>query len=91
MTVNPGVPVAASNNSVGMSSSPPSFTSGHDKGIEALSVMSNAMTVVSESDLRAMHQRIDAFFRTFNVMPASSESINSPCATPTQRDYCWSI
>jgi uncharacterized protein (TIGR03118 family) len=74
MTVNGSVPVPASNNLVGMSSSLPNFSSEQDQGIEALSVMSNTMTMVPASDLQAMHQRIDALFRTSNAMRASRES-----------------
>ena len=51
LTVNGSVSVPVSNNSVGMSSLPPNFSSEPDQGIEALFPMSNAMTMVPASDL----------------------------------------
>jgi uncharacterized protein (TIGR03118 family) len=75
MTVNPRVPVAASNQLGSISSSLPNFSSEQDQGIEALSLMSQATTVVQTSDLQAMDQPIDAFFRTVNALPASPESL----------------
>jgi uncharacterized protein (TIGR03118 family) len=61
MTVNGCVPDAVSADSVGMSSSPSNFSSEQDQGMEALSVMSNAMTTDPASDMQARDQRIDAF------------------------------
>src|SRR5262249_1093590 len=51
LTFNGGVPVLVSNNSVGLSSSPPNFGS---QGIEAFSLMSKAMTMVPAFDLQAL-------------------------------------
>jgi uncharacterized protein (TIGR03118 family) len=70
-TVNGSV---LSNNSVGLSSSLPNISGASEQGVAALSLMSRATTMVSASDLKAMEQRTDAFFRTFNAKPASRES-----------------
>jgi hypothetical protein len=74
MTVNGSVSVPASNISVGMSSSLPNFSSEQVQVIEALSVMSNTMTMDPASDLQALDPRIDAFFGTSNAMLASRAS-----------------
>jgi hypothetical protein len=60
-----------SNNSVGLSISPPNLGS---QGIAALTRRSQAKTMIAAAYLQALAQWPDAFSPTFNGMPASRES-----------------
>jgi uncharacterized protein (TIGR03118 family) len=57
----------ARNHSVEMSALPPNSSSQPDQGIEALTPMSNAMTVIPASGPQAMDQPIGAFVGTSNA------------------------
>jgi uncharacterized protein (TIGR03118 family) len=74
ITVNACVPVPGSNNSVGMSYSPPNLGGEQHQMIEAFVRMSNAMTMVQASDLQA--KRIDAFFRAVASRESSLEMMD---------------
>ena len=69
MTVNWSVLVTGGSNTFGMSDLSPNFSSEPDQGIEAISPMSNAMTMVPASDLQPVDQPIDDLVGTFNAMP----------------------